>query len=318
MMNSVVSIIIPVFNGEKHLSATIRSALDQSWPDKQIIVVDDGSEDDSLAIAKRYENRDVEVVSMVNSGASAARNVGLEIAEGKYIQYLDADDLLSKGKIQKQVGMLEPLPDGYVASCPWGKFSRHSRRTEFSCKRVWQDFADPVEWLITSWEGGGMMADSCWLIPATVAREAGQWDETLKENPADDGEYFSRVLLASEGVKFCPGARVYYREPGRENVSQNVSPRAIQSLFMNCERYREHVLPVEDSPRVRHALAVNYARFIYRFHPDHPELIAKARDRIRELGFDRAPVVGGRKFRLVARIAGFEKALRVRELLKRR
>src|ERR1700761_8333481 len=103
MSPALVSIIIPAYNSAAHLRETIQSALDQTWPEKEIIIVDDGSADHSLAIAKEFKRKDVRVFSQQNKGASAARNKGLREAKGDYIQFLDGDDLLDSLKIEKQL-----------------------------------------------------------------------------------------------------------------------------------------------------------------------------------------------------------------------
>ena len=95
-MALLVSIIIPAFNSEKYLSETVRSALAQTWPNKEIIVVDDGSSDGTLNVAKQFESRNVKVFTQKNRGAACARNAGLAIAQGDFIQWLDADDLSTR------------------------------------------------------------------------------------------------------------------------------------------------------------------------------------------------------------------------------
>src|SRR3954463_5077031 len=103
MDNPLVSIIIPVYNAEKYIAETINSAADQTWSNKEIIIIDDGSTDGSLAIAKRFANDQIKVFSQANKGASAARNRGLLEAKGKYVQFLDGDDLLMPNKIALQL-----------------------------------------------------------------------------------------------------------------------------------------------------------------------------------------------------------------------
>ena len=107
MTNPLVSIIIPVFNSEKYIGATIASAVEQTWPNKEIIVVDDGSTDKSLEIAEKLKDSFIKVFSQENKGASVARNKGLKEAKGEYIQFLDADDLLSPDKIEGQLNALK-------------------------------------------------------------------------------------------------------------------------------------------------------------------------------------------------------------------
>ena len=99
----LVSICIPVFNSEKWLGDTINSALAQTWSNKELIIVDDGSADNSLKIARKFESSIVKVISQNNRGACAARNKALANAQGDFIQWLDADDILAPDKIEIQL-----------------------------------------------------------------------------------------------------------------------------------------------------------------------------------------------------------------------
>src|SRR5689334_6006096 len=110
-MKSLVSILIPAYNAEAFLGQTLESALAQTWPRKEIIVVDDGSNDGTLAVAQEFARRGVRVVSNKSRlSASAARNKAFSLCQGDYIQWLDADDLLAPDKIEKQMALLETLP----------------------------------------------------------------------------------------------------------------------------------------------------------------------------------------------------------------
>ncbi|MCC5022263.1 MAG: glycosyltransferase family 2 protein [Candidatus Synoicihabitans palmerolidicus] len=117
-----VSILIPCYNAAPWLAATLDSALSQIGVDFEVILVNDGSSDDSLALAQSYVARGVKVVSQPNSGAAAARNHGLRLARGEYIQFLDADDLLDATKIQRQLQRLRSVPEGNIASAAWARF----------------------------------------------------------------------------------------------------------------------------------------------------------------------------------------------------
>ncbi len=96
---SKVSVIIPIYNSEQFLEETIKTVLHQDYKNIELILVDDGSTDGSLQIAKKYESDKVTVLHQLNQGACVARNLGLEHATGIYIQFMDADDLLSSSKI---------------------------------------------------------------------------------------------------------------------------------------------------------------------------------------------------------------------------
>ena len=84
-MKQLVSILIPAYNAEAWIADTIRSAITQTWPRKEIIVVDDGSTDQTLAVARRFASKEVAVVTQKNQGASAARNHALSLSQGDYI-----------------------------------------------------------------------------------------------------------------------------------------------------------------------------------------------------------------------------------------
>jgi len=312
-MNAKVSILIPLYNSVEYISDTLRSALDQTYQNTEIIVIDDGSTDGSLEAASKFQEDGVRIFTQTNQGASAARNHALRKSTGNLIQYLDGDDLLSPAKIENQVTILRKFPQ-CVVSCPWGKFARSIEETIFEPQRVWASLP-AVEWLVTAWEGGGMMQTACWLTPREIIENSGLWNESLKHNPADDGEFFCRVLLQSKGVEFCNDGRVFYRASTNHTLSRQTCPEAVLSLYSNCELYELHLLKVEDTGRTRHACLMNYVNFIYRFHPEYPELIAKARNRIRQLGFKRMPPYGGKYFKCLSQFVGFENALRLRGAL---
>ncbi|HND63118.1 MAG TPA: glycosyltransferase family A protein, partial [Opitutaceae bacterium] len=118
-MPPLVSILIPCHNAARWLRPTLESALAQDWDQCEIIVVDDGSTDGSTALALEFVPRGVRVIAQTNQGASAARNHAIREARGDYFQFLDADDLLSPGKIRAQLALLALRPPGSVATCGW-------------------------------------------------------------------------------------------------------------------------------------------------------------------------------------------------------
>src|SRR5262249_57060076 len=103
IMKPLVSILTPAYNAAEWIADTLESAVAQTWPRKEIIVVDDGSRDRTLSIAQRFVSRGVKVLSKANAGAAAARNTALSISHGDYIQWLDADDLLAPDKVASQI-----------------------------------------------------------------------------------------------------------------------------------------------------------------------------------------------------------------------
>ncbi len=311
----LVSVIIPVHNSEAFIAAAIQSAIDQSWPNKEVIVVDDGSSDKSLETARRFESEQVQVYTQRNQGACATRNNGFSYTKGSFIQYLDGDDVLSAGKIVQQMELLSQYPAGYIASCPWGRFEHEPAEAAFIPEAVWKDYG-PVDWLTTAWMGGGMMQTACWLTPRDLIEQAGPWNESFKRNPNDDGEFFCRVLLKSRGIRFCGGAEVYYRNHSGERVSRVSNREAVESLLNTAISYEAHILPIDSSPRVVRALIHQYASFMYRYYNLFPDLGLQAEQRIRKLGATQLPAVGGKYFKKGAELIGFKNMLRLRSMFK--
>ena len=109
MSFGLVSCIVPVFNGEKYIAETIESILSQTYPNIEIIVINDGSTDNTLSVLNPFDKH-LSLHSQSNLGQSAARNAGLKMAKGDYISFLDADDLWDPEKTQLQVDHLTANP----------------------------------------------------------------------------------------------------------------------------------------------------------------------------------------------------------------
>jgi glycosyltransferase involved in cell wall biosynthesis len=310
-----VSIIIPLHNAEPYVEDAIKSAINQTWPNKEIVVVDDGSTDGSLAVAKKMESEMVRIFQIPPTTASAARNFGISKTTGEYIQFLDADDILAPDKIGRQMSQLVSNPGEYISSCPWVKFKKDTSEASFSGQDLWRE-TDAIEWLVKAWSGGGMMHSVCWLIPRSILRLSGIWNEELSLH--DDGEFFCRVMLHSKGMLFCDQAIVYYRVTPN-SLSKRRSYMAAQSALKTYTLYKEHVLPQRDDSIVRRALANNFLQFLYEFHPNYPDLLEVAEIEIKNLGFSNIPIYecGGGLFLRVSKMFGFKNALALRKLLSR-
>jgi glycosyltransferase involved in cell wall biosynthesis len=302
-MSPLVSIIIPCRNGATWLGEAIESCLGQTWRELQIIVVDNGSVDRSLALARSYESRGVAVIECSRQGASAARNVGLAQVRGDLIQFLDADDVLDAEKIRLQVERLAAAAPATLASGAWARFRHSPNDVKLSPEPVWRDLA-PEEFLICSWLGGGMMPNFAWLTPRALIERAGPWNESLNLN--DDGEFFCRVVLAASNIAFCGDARGYYRSGRDVTVSGRRDREALASAYAAIDLSCTYLLERCASERARKACATHYQRFVYDAYPDSPDLVAAAERRAVELGGSELRPGGGRAFQLLARGLGWK------------
>lgn len=109
-MSSIVSIVIPCYNQGQFLAEAIQSALDQDYPDKEIIVVNDGSTDNTQEAAAQFLPA-IRYIEQENRGVSSARNAAIKLAKGTYIAFLDSDDVLLPGSITRRVAYLESHPE---------------------------------------------------------------------------------------------------------------------------------------------------------------------------------------------------------------
>jgi len=309
-MTPLVSVIIPCYNAARWVGATIESALAQTWPRCEIIVVDDGSTDDSLAVARSFETRGVRVLTQPNLGAAAARNQALRTARGEFIQYLDADDLLAPDKIALQMTVLLKEPPDILGSGEWARFTDDPAEAKFSAYPNYRDMTG-VEFLQIFYEKCAMMQPGAWLASRALIDAAGAWDESLSLN--DDGEYFARVMLRARGIRFCPGARVYYRSTIRGSLSGRRDERAMQSLFRATESIVNHLLEIDSSPRTRADVAYAWKWSAFELYPEAPKLSREADRRCQALGGSPRSVPAGPRFQLLARLIGWRMAKRLRK-----
>ena len=268
----LVSIVIPAHNAERWIAQTIESALAQTWRRKEIIVVDDGSSDQTVAIARTFEARSVRVVVQKNSGAASARNHGFGLCSGDYIQWLDADDLLAPDKIERQLSALRPGDSRRILlSSLWGCFYYRPHRALFVNTSLCRDLS-PFDWLFTKMRYNLHMQTATWLTSRELAEAAGPWDTRLLSD--DDGEYFSRVLLASEGTRFVGGTGVYWRTNGFQRLSYiGGSDKKKEALLLSMKLHVQYLRSLEDSERVRDACLTYLQTWCPIFYPGRLDLV---------------------------------------------
>jgi len=304
----LISIIIPAYNAEPWLAASVESALAQTAVETEVIVINDGSQDNTAGIARRFAARGVRVVDQPNQGASAARNHGLRLAGGEYIQFLDADDLLAPEKLARQVEVLRQQGPDVLVSCPWGRFSSDPVQAEFKPQAV-AAARTGVEFLQLHYETGSMMQPGAWLASRRLLDRAGPWDESLSLN--DDGEYFARVMLAASRLVHVPDARCYYRSSHTGSLSRRTDPAALDSLFRSVELTVRHLCAADASARTLSAAADAWMRLAFEVYPAMPGLARQAEESARALGGSHRPLPGSGRFQLAARFLGWRLARRL-------
>ena len=246
MRKPLVSILIPAYNVQDWIAETLRRQLRQTWEQKEIVVVDDGSTDQTLAIARQFESDSVRVVTQKNSGAAAARNTAFSLCRGDYIQWLDADDLLDPDKIARQMAEFEQVRSKRtLLSSEFGKFLHYWPHAQFVRTGLWEDLS-PTEWLLRKLGNNLYMQTATWLVSRELSEAAGPWNTSLVND--DDGEYFCRVLLKSDGTRFVLGLRstIGVIEPnnlshiGRSDIKRD-------ALWLSMRLHIDYLRSLEDS-----------------------------------------------------------------------
>jgi glycosyltransferase involved in cell wall biosynthesis len=282
-MKPLVSILIPAYNAEPWIAYTLRSALDQTWTRAEIIVVDDGSTDQTCAVARQFESDGVRVVTQENQGAAAARNRAFSLSQGDYIQWLDADDLLAPDKIARQMEVLDNCQGRRtLVTSAWGSFMHRPYRAKFVPTALWCDLL-PLEWLLRKMQHNVTMQTATWLTSRELSEAAGPWDTSMLSD--DDGEYFCRVILASDNIRFVSSARTYYRSLGTKTLSYiGQSNEKLEAMWGSMQLHIRYIRSRDDSPRVRAACVAYMQNWLIHFYRQRPDIVKQAEETARSLG----------------------------------
>lgn len=267
----MVSIIIPAYNAAATLPGTIQSALiqeDDSFK-LEIIVVNDGSTDQSRVILENY-CKTCKIITTENHGVSAARTIGLEHAEGDYIQYLDSDDLLMPGKIKQQLNaLIDSQAD--IAYGDWQKFTQEGEEitiTETITKQIGTDTELDI-------------FNNFWCPPAVLLFSRKITNQlTWKTNlpVIQDARYLLDAASIGKFV-YVPGVQAQYRILQSKSLSQRDSLAFVTDCFVNTgEIYERWKDELAENPDKKQALINSLRYCITEFSIAKSKLFDKAID----------------------------------------
>jgi glycosyltransferase involved in cell wall biosynthesis len=254
----LVSIVVPSYNAERFLAETLESALLQTYPHTEIIVIDDGSTDGTAEIIRAYAGR-VTAEFGPNRGASAARNRGTALARGEFIQYLDADDLLPPAAIEHRVAaMRESGAD--VAYSDWEKLVELERGIFDIREKIARKIEDVHPILQIA------LITDFWAPPAavtyrrTLVEKIGGWKEWLPI--IQDARFLQDAGLVGGRFVYSPGIGARYRVHRETSLSRRSAAAFIGDVFKNaCDLQATFEAKGTMNAAERHALAqiYNYA-----------------------------------------------------------
>ena len=244
-----ISVIIPIYNGEKTIKQTIESVLNQTFADFELIAIDDGSQDGTLDIVSQIQDSRIKVFSYPNAGVNVSRNRGFKHASGEFISFLDDDDLWTPDKLEAQYKALQNHPKAGVAIS-------------------WTDWIDESGNIIgrggyVSWEGDALArmllndfveSGSNALIRKQAFIEVGGFDESLTH--AEDWDMWLR-LAARYHYTTVPKVQILYRIAAN-SVSSNVfkmeagSLQVIERAYANAPASIQHFKQVSLANRYKY------------------------------------------------------------------
>ena len=234
-MNPLISIIIPSYNRENLLSETLDSVMEQTYTNWECIVIDDRSTDSTNAILKEYSDRDNRFIVIskpleMKQGASVSKNLGLQLARGEYIQFLDSDDILAENKLEKQFEALKKENEKVISVCITSNFKERNDAIILDFDRKdYQNFKNSEEYFEIISEIGGYYAPESFLISKGLIDFSGHWNENLTLN--DDGEFFFRIIYNSYKIVFINDTYVRHRQSTGDNLSTLNSFQKATSLL---------------------------------------------------------------------------------------
>lgn len=299
----IVSILIPCYNAERWVGQAIESALEQTWPEKEVIVVDDGSTDGSLAVIRSFGDR-ICWETGPNRGGNRTRNHLLELARGEWLQYLDSDDYLLPEKVTQQMEFLTAHPETDVVFGP----STFEYESEKEARRELAPIPKPHDvWILLA----------RWYLPQTGAplwrkQSLLEVDGWKPDQPCcQEHELYLRLLMAGKQLTFCPHNGSVYRQWSERTVSKRDQPE-VRRQRLQIEQRAEIFLQARKDLTPERRWAINQARFeMARLAWPHDR--AEALDIVETIrrsdpDFEPAGAAAPARYRMVYRTLGFRAA----------
>ncbi len=237
-----VSVIIPVYNSERYIEETLSSVFDQTISCYEIIVIDDGSTDDTFHIIQNYKKK-IRYVRQDHKGVSAARNRGLSLARGDYVAFLDADDLCKLGKLQKQIDILEKNSQIDYVHSGWCRIDENNKEIKQVKPWLYAPILDLISWLKYQpvFLGAILFRKSCF-------KELDSFNEQLLQ--AEDTDFLLRLAQNGANGTWLKELTVCYRfheESLTRNTLQKVM--SVNEVINAFFEQRELLLSVKQLQR---------------------------------------------------------------------
>ena len=242
------SVVIPLYNKANYIESTIRSVLDQTCDDYELIVVDDGSSDNSLALARKYESDRVRVIAQANQGVSVARNTGIENARGSFIAFLDADDQWEPQYLETIQVLTEQYPESAIFVTAYA-VDMGNGKIHYSTRLEPQTGCLPSYWLTLA-KGYDFVWTSATVIRRDALMEAGLFKPG--EKIGQDLDMWARVARINPRVAYSNRIGVRYNRAAEANARTRVRVawagafnRDLEEELVNTQRTAEEKASIQ-------------------------------------------------------------------------
>lgn len=304
----MVSVIIPAYNAENTIVQTLTSVFTQTYAQIEIIVVNDGSTDETASILANYKNK-IKIITTVNKGVSHARNLGLSYANGKYIQFLDADDLLLPEKLDLQVKRLEEN-NADIAYGNWERFTEVDGEILIK-KTIIKQLKEDIEVdLFTDF----------WCPPVVLLyskriTDKLKWNERLPV--IQDARYLLDAAIAKGKFVYIPRIVAMYREGQEKSLSQRSEAAFVSDCFTNSKEVYEMWKPTLTSePQKKQAIITGLRYCINRLSVLNSSKFNEAVDFLLEIEPNYIPEERG-VLRILSRLLGYKNAEKIASIKRK-
>lgn len=273
---TTISVIIPAYNAQRTILETIKSVQEQTFKDFEIIAIDDGSSDRTLEILSKVKDEKLKVYSYANGGVSTARNRGIACAQGEYISFIDADDLWTSDKLEKQLAVLKANPQASVAYS-WITLMIEAKDKSEDVTFISEEkvtFTGNVysQLLLKNFLSNG----SNILAKREAIESVGEFDSNLEA--CEDWDYYLR-LAAKYHFVLVPRNQILYRKT-QGTLSLNGSKMEQNGIEVINKAYQAAPKNLQHQKNRSLAKFINYCGRIYIDRSCAPEDIAKAKQNL--------------------------------------
>ena len=279
-MSTVVSVVIPCYRQAQTLGRAIESVTEQSYPDTEIIVVNDGSDDDTDRIASRF-GKDIVYVEQENRGLPSARNTGIDHASGRYLIFLDADDLLGKLSIESLLSAAANSSQHIV------RMGYRTFNDEAELQTARDVVPDQTEELLPGLFSVNRLPCHAYLCPRDAAVNVGRFDEALRA--CEDWDLWLRLGLhglKARDISYCGAYYRRYQGSMSSNLGRMLDARTRMLLKASDTLFPDANLLHEWGDPMSAALCdVLRRRFAQRADRTATKCVARAIAALRRAGF---------------------------------